>query len=82
MMPIFKAAGQRNSQNRNYQFWRQNNQPKEVLPYHGSFKNQKMDYIHNNPVKAGMVEKAEDYLYSNARDSSGGKGLIDVESLC
>ncbi len=28
---------------------------------------QKVNYIHNNPVKEGLVEKPEDYLYSSAR---------------
>jgi putative transposase len=28
---------------------------------------QKVNYIHQNPVRAGLVEKAEDYLYSSAR---------------
>lgn len=28
---------------------------------------QKVNYIHQNPVRAGLVEKAEDYLYSGAR---------------
>ena len=28
---------------------------------------QKVNYIHRNPVRAGLVEKAEDYLYSSAR---------------
>lgn len=39
---------------------------------------QKLDYIHNNPVKAGFVENPEDYLYSSARDYSGRQGLIKV----
>jgi len=26
---------------------------------------QKLDYIHQNPVKAGMVESEKDYLYSS-----------------
>ena len=25
-----------------------------------------LDYIHNNPVETGIVEKAEDYLYSSS----------------
>ena len=37
-----------------------------------------LDYIHNNPVEAGIVEKAEDYLYSSARDYYGMKGMIDI----
>lgn len=28
---------------------------------------QKVDYVHQNPVRAGLVERAEDYLYSSAR---------------
>lgn len=38
-----------------------------------------MNYIHENPVKAGFVEKEEDYLYSSARNYAGLKGLIDVD---
>jgi len=30
-------------------------------------------YIHNNPVDAGIVEKAEEYIYSSARDYYYGK---------
>ena len=28
---------------------------------------QKVNYIHQNPVRAGFIERAEDYLYSSAR---------------
>lgn len=28
----------------------------------------KLNYIHNNPVKAGLVLKVEDYRYSSARN--------------
>jgi hypothetical protein len=28
----------------------------------------RVDYIHKNPVRAGWVEKDEDYLYSSARN--------------
>ena len=45
----------------------------------------RMKYIHENPVRAGIVEKEEDYLYSIARNHttagkySGLKGLIEVD---
>jgi hypothetical protein len=35
------------------------------------------DYVHNNPVEAGLVFRAEDYLYSSAADYAGEKGLLD-----
>ncbi len=28
----------------------------------------KLNYMHNNPVKAGIVDKAENYLFSSAMD--------------
>ncbi|WP_017258473.1 hypothetical protein [Pedobacter arcticus] len=42
---------------------------------------QRLDYLHNNPVDAGIVEKAEDYLYSSAKDYQEGKGLIEIDVL-
>jgi putative transposase len=41
---------------------------------------QKIRYIHNNPVKDGLVENAEDYRYSSARYWLR-KSLLDDEPL-
>ncbi|MFD2566826.1 transposase, partial [Pseudotenacibaculum haliotis] len=37
---------------------------------------EKIDYIHNNPVEAGLVYHPEDYVYSSVLDYSGEQGLI------
>ena len=81
MLKIFKDAGEQNSRNDSYQFWIQDNQPKVI--YTEAFAAQKLEYIHNNPVDAGIVEKAEEYIYSSARDYYYGKqcGLIKIEFL-
>jgi putative transposase len=81
MLQIFKAAGESNSRNLTYQFWRQDNHPKELFSLY--FTNQKLDYIHNNPVEAGIVDKAEEYLYSSASDYYNGRncGLLKIEWL-
>ena len=42
---------------------------------------QKLDYIHNNPLKEGFVDQAEHYLYSSARDYAGEKGLLELELI-
>ena len=40
---------------------------------------QKLNYLHNNPVEAGFIEKPEDWLYSSAKDYyNGRKGMIDI----
>jgi len=42
---------------------------------------QKIDYIHNNPIRAGIVENAEHYIYSSAANYWGEKGIIDITPL-
>ncbi|MEO6684097.1 MAG: hypothetical protein ABIN48_14840 [Ginsengibacter sp.] len=81
MITIFKDAGEKNIRNTNYQFWQQDNQPKII--YSPQFAAQKLEYIHNNPVEAGIVAKAEEYTYSSARDYYYGKqcGVIKIEWL-
>ena len=80
MLHLFKQAGKKNSRNNCYQFWQQDNHPIELSS--NDMIDQKLGYIHNNPVKAGIVEKAEDYLYSSARDYyTGQKGLLEIEFL-
>jgi REP element-mobilizing transposase RayT len=81
MLKIFKEQGEKNNRNLIYQFWRQDNQPKEL--FSDTFSSQKLNYIHNNPVEAGLVDKAEEYLYSSARDYYFGKnvGLLKIEFL-
>ena len=78
MLEIFRKAGEVNIRNSEFQFWRQDNQPKEV--YSPAFVFQKLSYIHNNPVEAGIVTKAEHYLYSSAMDYFQTKkcGLLEV----
>ncbi len=41
----------------------------------------RLDYIHNNPVKAGWVEKPEHYLYSSARNYIDMDSMIEVEMI-
>jgi hypothetical protein len=41
-----------------------------------------LNYIHQNPVKAGIVDSAEDYLYSSARNYCENMDcLIEVDLL-
>ena len=42
---------------------------------------QKIEYIHDNPVKAGLVEKPEHWVYSSASNYILGRGILEVELL-
>ena len=77
---VFKYHAKYNSNNKTYQVWQQNNQPKVCL--HPKFIAQKIDYIHHNPVTAGIVERPHDYLYSSARNYMNiGSAILEVAVL-
>lgn len=79
MLTLFSIAGRSNSNNEVYQFWKQDNKPIEL--YSNAMMDQKLDYIHRNPVTARIVDFPEQYLYSSARDYCGEKGLLEVVVL-
>ena len=79
MVPIFKEAGLLNSKNTHFQIWQNGNHPKET--FSPQFTEQKIRYIHQNPVKEGIVLKAEEYLYSSARDYIGLKSPVNTKKL-
>ncbi len=76
MLWMFERAGTRNPNNEKYQFWQQHNNPIEL--FSNEVMEQKLEYLHNNPVIAGIVPEPWEYLYSSARDYSGGKGILEI----
>ena len=42
---------------------------------------QRLDYIHNNLVRTGIVWNPEDYLYRSAIGYSGEKGLLAITCI-
>lgn len=59
-----------------HQVWEEGFHPKQVT-YDKMFI-QKLEYIHNNPVKRGYVDCPEHWRYSSARDYAGQQGLIPI----
>ncbi len=62
-----------------WRFWGGDNHPIELWSNHVI--DQKINYIHMNPVKAGWVFRPEDYVYSSAIDYAGGKGMLKIEVI-
>ncbi len=52
---MLKRAGSKNSNVKKSQFWQQHNKPIEL--WSPNVIDQKVDYIHNNPVEAGFVNE-------------------------
>ena len=60
----------------NFKFWQEDNHVENIYSY--DFYRQKLDYIHQNPVRQEIVARAEDYMYSSARNYAGMEGLLKV----
>lgn len=76
LMDRFAFRARNDSKAYQYTFWQEGYEPKEI--HTNGFLQQKIDYIHDNPVRAEIVETPESYLYSSAQDYAGMKGLLDV----
>ena len=72
-------SGRKKSNNNDFQFWLQHNHPIELST--NEILQQRLDYIHNNPVESHFVDNPTDWSYSSARDYEGKKGLIDIHFL-
>jgi len=72
----FEYAGKYKSDIKNFKFWQDGNEAKEI--HSTAFLEQKLDYIHENPVKAEIVEYAHEYLYSSAKNYAGETGLFEI----
>ena len=80
MLYRFTQAGKYNSNNKTFQFWQQDNHPIELFT--PAMLKKKLNYLHENPVRAGLVKNPEDYVYGSGGDYfSNRKGLIDIEFL-
>ena len=77
LLNLFWYAGKNDKKIKYYKVWQEGNDAKEIQST--DFLDQKLEYIHNNPVRAEIVAHPEDYLYSSARDYSGEKGFVNIE---
>jgi REP element-mobilizing transposase RayT len=59
-----------------YQVWQEGSMPKQIGD--DEMMRQKLDYIHNNPVKRGYVDDPVHWRYSSARNYAGLPGLVEV----
>lgn len=79
MLNLFEFSAKQHRRNEKHQLWTHENHAE--LIYSNMFLRQKIDYIHNNPVQAGIVENAEDYIYSSAGFYAGKDSLLEINEL-
>jgi len=79
MLEHFKKATETHTRNKSYQFWQYSNHAEEI--YSSKFMRSKLNYVHMNPVRAGIVVKASHYKYSSASNYIMAKNLMTNELM-
>ena len=81
MLKKFEFAGNRLNRISKYKFWKDSNHAICLDDLATELIEQKLEYIHNNPVKAMLVHNPQDYFFSSACDYEGEKGLVIVKLI-
>jgi putative transposase len=78
MLDVFEKHGKYNKSNYRFQFWQHENHP--VLLDTNQKIGQRLNYVHDNPVRSGFVSSPEHWLYSSAVDyyTDNQKGLLEL----
>ena len=58
-------------------FWQEGNHPIEL--WTNKVFDEKLNYIHKNPIKAGFVFREQDFLYSSAADYAGENRVLEID---
>lgn len=75
MLNLFSFAKRQNKKGK-YQLWTHENHAIEV--FSNAFIEEKVTYIHNNPVRSNIVKNPEEYIYSSAKYYAGEDGILDI----
>ena len=76
----FRKAGSDDPKNKTYKVWKSGNHAIEL--YSEKFTWEKVNYIHQNPVRAGWVNNQEDWLYSSAPNYAETEIILLNELVC
>lgn len=79
MIHQFNYYGSRKEGQEGRQIWTNDNHPEECFSH--AFIQSKLNYTHQNPVRAGIVKYAEDYIYSSASNYAGKGGILKIELI-
>jgi len=79
-LEILERAAMDAGRNNDYSVWREGYHPVAIRTQR--FFRQKLDYLHDNPVRKGLVRAPEGWLYSSAFDYiGGGVGMMEIDRL-
>lgn len=77
LLARLRLAKRAHKRDREYQFWQEGSHAE--LIFSEAVMREKLEYIHQNPVKRGYVDLPEHWRYSSARKYLGQSGLIEID---
>jgi REP element-mobilizing transposase RayT len=79
LLKLFEYKAEESTKHKYFKFWQEGNHAIEV--YTEKFVWDKINYIHNNPVRAGLVKNQWDWIYSSASYYQDEESVLDVYKI-
>jgi REP element-mobilizing transposase RayT len=79
LLMIFKYQAKFNKRVKKFQFWTHENHTVELTSI--EMIESRVNYIHQNPVRAGDVAQEHEYIYSSAKNFAGQLALMEIDEL-
>lgn len=79
LLDKFSFEAKRSGRAKNYKLWRDDNHAISLEKTEWVL--QRLNYIHQNPVRQMIVESPHEYLFSSALDYNDIKGLVNVTRI-
>lgn len=79
MLRRFEEYGRSLRRLEKYHLWQNCSSPLRIDNEQPRVLMDRITHVHENPVREGIVDQAENYLFSSARDYTGMHGLVNVK---
>ena len=79
LLYMFEFFVNKTNRNKTFKIWTSNNHPEEIESEDFFF--QKLNYIHQNPVRAGIVLNQDEYIYSSASNYAKKDSVLEIDFL-
>jgi putative transposase len=76
ILDTFATHAQKIKRNKTYKVWQDGYHPMVITSNRIFY--QKLKYIHDNPVKAGLASSPEQFMYSSARNYAELDGVLEI----
>jgi hypothetical protein len=76
LLDKFSFEARRTQRAKNYKVWTDDNHA--ILLENAKWMQQRLNYIHNNPVRQLIVQHPHEYIFSSAMDYADEKGLVNI----